>query len=200
MIGTPEEGAPPLAPDAAVALEPCAAGSPSLGAPAGGRAAWEPNGRLGGGSDPIKARMVVTSEWRTEKSDRRAAMELVRSVMLRDWAMTLLEKWRSDCVSCSLVMVGRAAETPADADGAIKAVVVVVERTGSAAVGGMAAEGFRAGGGGAPDIADTRLIGIRSLPRIGLRLYECEGDERGRRRRPRRCLGAVVAGLRGRGG
>jgi hypothetical protein len=63
VIGTPEEGAPPLVPDAAGALETGAAGSPRLGARAGGRAAWEPNGRLGGGSDPIsKARMVETSD------------------------------------------------------------------------------------------------------------------------------------------
>jgi hypothetical protein len=44
----------------------------------------------------------------------------------------------------------------------------------------------------------TRLIGIRSLPRIGLRLYECEGTGRGRKR-PRLCLGAVDAGRRERG-
>ena len=51
---------------------------------------------------------------------------------------------------------------------------------------------------GSLDIADTRLIGIRSLPQIGLRLYECEEAGRGRRR-PRRCLGAVDAGRRERG-
>jgi hypothetical protein len=61
-------------------------------------------------------------------------------------------------------MVGGAAETPTDADGATKAVVVVVDRAGSAAAG------LRTGDGGAPDIADTRLIGMRSLPRIDLRL------------------------------
>lgn len=51
---------------------------------------------------------------------------------------------------------------------------------------------------GSLDIADTRLIGIRSLPRIGLRLYECEGAGRGRKR-PLLCLGAVDAGRRERG-
>jgi hypothetical protein len=42
------------------------------------------------------------------------------------------------------------------------------------------------------------MIGIRSLPRIGLRLYECEGTGRGRKR-PRLCLGTVDAGRRERG-
>jgi hypothetical protein len=98
---------------------------------------------------------------------------------------------RTAVVSCSFVMVGMAngseiaVETVVEAAGR-------VEMAGGAVVGGGAVvdgggsfdEGDSGAMGGAPDITDTRLIGLRILPGISLGEYGCEaGCRRWRGRR-----------------
>jgi hypothetical protein len=76
---------------------------------------------------------------------------------------------RTAAVSCSFVMVGMA-------NGSEIAVETVVEAAGRVEMadgavvdgGGAFEEGDSGAMGGAPDITDTRLIGLRILPGISL--------------------------------
>ena len=121
-------------------------------------------GRDGGGGRGAsrKADNATTSDCSADMPD---CMAVTSECM----AAKLLEKWRRDAVSCSLVMVGRVVDTPVEE-------VARGSDGGGAEEGGGETEADGAGGGelmvaGGSEVSGTKLVDLRILPEMLRRLY-----------------------------